>query len=79
MIKTKPKYITDRNGRKTAVIIPIKDWNMIKEQHLEIIDLEEDAGKEELKKNIKVAVEQLNQIKKRKMQGIPARKLLNDL
>ena len=30
------KYITDRNGHHTAVVIPMKNWEKFKNEHLKL-------------------------------------------
>ena len=33
------QYISDDYGRRTAVIIPIQDWNKITQKHKDLLDL----------------------------------------
>lgn len=33
---TAPQYITDASGKKTAVVIPIKEWQAIEKEHLAV-------------------------------------------
>ncbi len=39
MPKTHEKYLTDENGRKKAVVVPISEWQQIKEELEELEDI----------------------------------------
>ncbi|GAB3925428.1 type II toxin-antitoxin system prevent-host-death family antitoxin [Larkinella terrae] len=35
------QYLSDSNGKPTAVVIPIQDWEMLKKKHEDLSELEE--------------------------------------
>ncbi|MCH8317677.1 MAG: hypothetical protein IIA88_04165 [Bacteroidetes bacterium] len=66
------KYITDRNGHHTAVVIPLKNWEKFINEH------------EKLQNKIKVlngianALDEVEEIKKGKKKGKTLREFLNE-
>jgi len=48
------QYISNENGEKTAVIIPIEEWKHITDRHQDLKDLDETiSGKESIRKTRK--------------------------
>ncbi|RDB03115.1 hypothetical protein [Runella aurantiaca] len=77
------QYITDKKGRKKAVIIPIKEWEMYKK----VLNLEEEGEedtppvftKAEVLANLKEAVEEVKLYRQGKIQLQTAEEFLEEL
>ncbi|WP_428665532.1 hypothetical protein [Runella sp.] len=74
------QYITDKKGRKKAVIIPIKEWEMYKKA----LNLEEEEDKPvftkaEILANLKEAVEEVKLYRQGKIQFQTAEEFLEEL
>jgi hypothetical protein len=76
------QYITDKKGRKKAVIIPIKEWEMYKKA----LNLEEEGEKNipvftkaEVLTNLKEAVEEVKLYRQGKIQLQTAEDFLEEL
>ncbi len=77
------QYITDKKGRKKAVIIPIKEWEMYKK----VLNLEEEGEedntpvftKAEVLSNLKEAVEEVKLYRQGKIQLQTAEEFLEEL
>ena len=70
------QYITDTRGHKSAVQLPIKDWNQIQK---DLGELEQLRNKKVFMTELAEAVEELKQIKEGKIQARNAEDLLNEL
>ena len=66
------QYVTDQNGNKTAVLIPIKDWENIER------DLQEFLEYMNLKKSLKNALSEVKNIKQKKASKISLNDFLNE-
>ena len=42
------QYISNENGEKTAIIIPIEDWNSITAKHEDLKEMEEKVSRSEI-------------------------------
>jgi hypothetical protein len=75
------QYIADKNGTAISVVIPIRDWEKIREK-IQIIgedfDIEE-PSKEDIKRNIRQGLKELKLIKEGKLQTRPAREFIDEL
>ena len=71
-MELKIKYITEQNGKHTAVVIPMRNWEKFKNEH------------EKLQNKIKVlngiadALNEVKEIKKGKKKGKTLREFLNE-
>ena len=55
MLTVNPKYITDRNGRKMSVVLPIKEFKTIMEELEELEDIKlYDKAKESKEPSIQI-------------------------
>jgi len=74
------QYISDNRGKTTGVIIPIKEWEVLKSKFkgLEEVELA-DQSKEEILQGIQQAVEEMNLVKQGKLKARDAKELLNEL
>jgi hypothetical protein len=70
------QYITDTQGHKSAVQLPMKDWNQIQK---DLGELEQLRNKKVFMTELAEAVEELKQIKEGKIQARNAEDLLNEL
>lgn len=70
------QYITDTRGHKSAVQLPMKDWNQIQK---DLGELEQLRNKKVFMTELAEAVEELKQIKEGKIQARNAEDLLNEL
>ncbi len=66
------QYITDEKGRKTAVVIPISDWDKLKERY----HFEEEPAKEQILQELKADYMAL---KKGKLETHPISELMDEL
>jgi hypothetical protein len=69
-------YITDRKGRKSAVQLPIKEWEKIKN---DLEELERLRNKKLFLTELAEAVEEMKQIKEGKIEVRNAEDFLNEL
>ncbi len=70
------QYITDTKGHKSAVQLPMKDWEQIQK---DIRELERLRNKKLFMTELAEAVEELKQIKEGKKQARSAEDFLNEL
>jgi len=70
------QYITDTRGHKSAVQLPMEDWNQIQK---DLVELEQLRNKKVFMTELAEAVEELKQIKEGKIQARNAEDLLNEL
>jgi len=70
------QYITDSRGHKSAVQLPMKDWNQIQK---DLGELEQLRNKKVFMTELAEAVEELRQITEGKIQARNAEDLLNEL
>ena len=70
------QYITDTRGHKSAVQLPMKDWNQIQK---DLGELEQLRNKKVFMTELAEAVEELRQITEGKIQARNAEDLLNEL
>lgn len=70
------QYITDTRGHKSAVQLPMKDWNQIQK---DLGELEQLRNKKVFMTELAEAVEELKQIKEGKIQARNAEDFLNEL
>jgi hypothetical protein len=77
----KIQYISDQNGNTISVVIPIHDWENIKKKYEGIeAELEfPEPTKEEIKKNIKQGLKEVQLIEQGKMKATPLKDFLNEL
>lgn len=75
------QYISDQNGNPVSVIIPIDDWELIKQKYQDIKDElhYSESSKEEIKNNIRQGLKELKLIEEGKLKTRPAKEFLNDL
>ncbi|WP_128547998.1 hypothetical protein [Larkinella soli] len=76
------QYLTDNQGKKTGVFIPIKDWEALKKQyHLSETPEEEyrEPTKEEILQGLKSAMEEVKLHQEGKIKLKSARDFLNEL
>lgn len=75
------QYISNQKGKRTAVVIPIKEWEKMKRQYNlpQDEDDEEPLTKEKLVENIREALEEVKLAKEGKIKLKSARELLNEL
>ncbi len=75
------KYISDRKGNIVSVVIPIHDWEVLKQKYKGIeteLDYIE-PSKEEVKENIRQGLRELKLIEEGKLKSRPAKEFLNEL
>jgi PHD/YefM family antitoxin component YafN of YafNO toxin-antitoxin module len=70
------QYITDRKGHKSAVQLPMKDWEQIKK---DLDELERLRNKKQFLTELAEAVEEMKLVKEGKIQARNAEELLNEL
>jgi PHD/YefM family antitoxin component YafN of YafNO toxin-antitoxin module len=70
------QYITDSKGKKSAVQLPLKDWEQIKK---DLDELERLRNKKQFMTELAEAVEELKLIKEGKTQARKAEDFLNEL
>lgn len=70
------QYITDTNGHKSAVQLPIKDWEQIQK---DLDELERLRNKKLFMTELAEAVEEMKLIKEGKKQARNAEDFLNEL
>jgi hypothetical protein len=70
------QYITDIKGNKSAVQLPIKEWEQIQK---DLRELERLRNKKLFMMELAEAVEEMNQIKEGKKQARNAEEMLNEL
>lgn len=74
------QVIQDSNGKNTGVFIPYKEWSLLKKQHKDLAELEnEGASKEDVLRNIKKGLEEVRLFKKGKLNTKSAKDFLNEL
>jgi PHD/YefM family antitoxin component YafN of YafNO toxin-antitoxin module len=74
------QVIQDSNGKPTGVYIPINEWRRLKKQHRDLEKLEqEEPTKQQILKELKEAVVELQLIEKGKRRARPAKELLDEL
>lgn len=77
------QYITDKKGRKSAIILPLKQWKKLQKK-FNIPDLEEEEEKPvftkaEVLANLKEAVEEVKLYRQGKIQLQTAEEFLEEL
>jgi hypothetical protein len=70
------QYITDTQGHKSAVQLPMEDWNQIQK---DLDELERLRNKKLFLAELAEAVEEMKQVKEGKIQARNAEDLLNEL
>jgi len=70
------QYITDRDGHKSGVQLPIQDWEQIQK---DLEELERLRNKKLFMTELAEAVEEMKQIKEGKKQARNAEDFLNEL
>lgn len=70
------QYITDRKGHKSAVQLPMKDWEQIEK---DLDELERLRNKKLFLAELAEAVEEMKQVMEGKIQARNAEDLLNEL
>lgn len=70
------QYITDKKGRKNAVQLPIKDWEKIQQELLELKKL---RNKKVFLTELAEAVEEMKKIKEGKLEARDAETFINEL
>ncbi len=74
------QFIQNEKGKKAGVYIPINEWKQMKAQYKNLAAWEEpNLTKAQILENIRVAVEEMKLIKSGKLEGRPARELLDEL
>lgn len=74
------QVIQDSNGKPTGVYIPINEWRKLKKQHRDLEKLEQaEPTKQQVLKELKEAVLELQLIEKGKRKARPAKELLDEL
>ena len=75
------QYISDVNGKPLSVVIPIHDWEVIKQKYKDIEDELDytELSKEEIKKNIRQGLGELKLIEEGKLITRPAKEFLDEL
>ncbi|MCD4698072.1 MAG: hypothetical protein K8S16_17745 [Bacteroidales bacterium] len=75
------QYISDRNGNTISVVIPIRDWEALKQKYTAIMDTLDytEPSKEEIKENILQGLKELRLIEQGKLKTRPAKEFLNEL
>jgi hypothetical protein len=70
------QYITDINGRKSAVQLPMKDWEQIQK---DLEELDRLRNKKLFMTELTEAIEEMKQIKEGKLKARNAEDFLNEL
>lgn len=70
------QYITDIKGRKSAVQLPLKDWEKIQE---DLEELDRLRNKKRFLTELAEAIEEMKQIKEGKIEARNAEDFLNEL
>ncbi len=70
------QYITDTKGHKSAVQLPLKDWEQIQK---DLEELERLRNKKLFLSELAEAVEEMNLVKQGKLKARDAKDLLNEL
>jgi hypothetical protein len=74
------QFIQNEKGKNAGVYIPINEWKQMKAQYKNLEAWEEpNLSKAQILENIRQAVEEMKLIKAGKLEGRPARELLNEL
>lgn len=74
------QYISDSRGQTTGVLIPMQEWEKLKEQYRELEDWESEvSSRDQVLNELREAVSELEQIEKGERQARPAQKLLDEL
>ena len=74
------QIIQDNKGKATGVYIPIQEWNKLKKRYKDLENLEdEEPTKEQLLEELKEAINEIKLIEEGKLEGRPARELLDEL
>jgi hypothetical protein len=74
------QFIQNEKGKPAGVYIPINEWKQMKAQYKNLEAWEEpNLTKAQILDNIRKAVEEMKLIKAGKLQGRPARELLDEL
>jgi hypothetical protein len=74
------QFIQNEKGKPAGVYIPINEWKQMKAQYKNLEAWEEpNLTKAQILDNIREAVEEMKLIKAGKLQGRPARELLDEL
>jgi PHD/YefM family antitoxin component YafN of YafNO toxin-antitoxin module len=74
------QVIQDNNGNPAGVLIPIDDWNKLKEQYAGLAALEtKREAKQNLLQELRNAMAELTAIEKGELKAKPAKDLLNEL
>lgn len=74
------QVIQDSNGKPTGVYIPINEWRKLKKQHRDLEKLEQaEPTKQQVLKELKEAVLELQLIERGKRKARPAKELLDEL
>ncbi len=70
------QYVTDKKGHKSAVQLPLKDWEQIQK---DLGELERLRNKKQFMTELTEAVEEMKLIKEGKIQARNAEDFLNEL
>jgi hypothetical protein len=74
------QFIQAANGKPAGVFIPINDWKKMKKENKNLEVWEQpDLTTEQILNNIRQAVEEMKLIKAGKLEGRPAREVLDEL
>jgi hypothetical protein len=74
------QFIQAANGKTAGVFIPINDWKKTKKENKNLDSWEQpDLTTEQILNNIRQAVEEMKLIKAGKLEGRPAREVLDEL
>lgn len=74
------QFIQNEKGKNAGVYIPISEWKQMKAQYKNLEAWEDpNLSKAQILENIRQAVEEMKLIKAGKLEGRPARELLNEL
>lgn len=74
------QFIQNEKGKPTGVFIPINEWKEMKERYEDLVAWEEPAlTKTEILDNIRTAFVEMKLVKAGKLEGRPARELLDEL
>ena len=72
------QYISDNTGKKTAVIIPISEWNALKSKYKNI-DFENGDSKKAVLSNIERGVKEVKLAQQGKLKTTLAKDFFNEL
>lgn len=74
------QFIQNEKGKPTGVFIPINEWKEMKARYEDLVAWEEPVlTKAEILDNIRTAFEEMKLVKAGKLEGRPARELLDEL